>query len=143
MDKQKDIPEAVASVTYSITSKDGYNALFTIRGTSGADLLDTMETIEKVIADKGYKPQVKPVFGAKKEIQYVDGKVCPLCKGRLIKAVSKAGKEFHKCENGKWNPLTKQAEGCTFVDWMNPVVPAYNKQDPYSGGGINAEEFGA
>ena len=43
----KELPEAPASVTYSITTKDGYNALFTIRDVSGLGLLDKMATIEK------------------------------------------------------------------------------------------------
>lgn len=140
--KQEQLPEAAASVTYSITSKDGFNALFTIREVNGLALLDVMKTVEKTLLDMEYKPQIKQMFG-KKEIVYVEGKVCPLCKGRLIKAMSKAGKEFHKCENGKWNAMTKQTEGCRFVDWLNPVVPTYNKQEPYAQGGISAEDYGA
>lgn len=135
--KNWDVNEAPASVTYSITSKDGYNALFTIRDINGASLLDTMEIIEKVLHDKKYLPQVKQGFGAKKEVQYVEGKVCPLCKGRLIKAISKVGKEFHKCENGKF--IGGVASGCKFVDWLNTPQPA----NPYTQTLVQAEEWGA
>src|SRR3990167_4762430 len=94
------LPEAPASVTYSITSKDGYNALFTIRAMSGKELLETMKEIEEVLIKKEYKPQVRQVFGQKKEVEYVQGKVCPKDGGKLIKKISKFGKEYHACENG-------------------------------------------
>ena len=47
-----ELPEAPASVTYSVTSKDGYNALFTIRAMSGKELLETMKEIEEVLIKK-------------------------------------------------------------------------------------------
>jgi hypothetical protein len=129
-DEITNLNEAPASVTYSITSKGGFNALFTIRSTSGKDLLETMDSIEKVLVTKEYKPQLKQTFGAKKEVEYVEGKKCPKCGGRLVKKISSANKPFHKCENGKWDFATKQATGCDFVDWLNPVVN-YDKTDPY------------
>lgn len=137
--KQSQLPEAAASVTYSITSESGFNALFTIRDVNGMALLDTMKTIEKYLKDQKYTPQVKQSFGggAKKEVQYVEGKVCPLCKGRLIKAVSsKTNKEFHKCENGKYNPTTKMTDGCKFVDWLNPV------QTTTANANVHVSEYG-
>lgn len=113
--------ESPASVTYSITSKDGFNALFTLREESGEKLLQKMAVVESKLLALQYKPQVKQMFG-KKEVKYVEGKVCPLCKGRLIEKTKTDGKPYHKCENGKFNPLTKQTDGCNFVDWLNPKI---------------------
>lgn len=119
-DKDINLNEAPASVTYTITSKGGFNALFTIRDVTGTDLLEKMDKIEKALIDREYKPQIKPIFGQKKEIVYIEGKVCPLCKGRLIKKVTKAGKEYHACENGKYDFATGVRSGCKFVDWLEP-----------------------
>lgn len=111
-------PEAPASVTYSITSKGGFNILFTVRAIAGLDLLDTMESIEKKLIKLEYKPQVRQTFGgSKKEVEYVEGRVCPLDGGRLMKGVSKAGKAYIKCENGKYDFTTKQNTGCPHVEW--------------------------
>jgi hypothetical protein len=133
--KQDKLPEAAASVTYTITSPAGFNALFTIREINGIALLDLMETIEKTLKDKKYIPQIKTFGGGfKKPVEYVEGKICPLCKGRIIKDITKAGKEYHKCENGKYNFQTKQTEGCKYVDWLNPA-PTTTPMD--------AEQWGA
>lgn len=132
--------ESPASVTYSITSRDGFNALFTLREETGEKLLSKMAVVESKLLALLYKPQIKQTFGAKKEVEYVEGKKCPKCGGRLIKKVSSIGKPFHKCENGKWDFTTKQATGCDFVDWLNPTIN-YNKQEPYAGKTMTAEEY--
>jgi hypothetical protein len=116
---QSELPEAPASVTYSVTSKDGFNALFTIRGTSGKDLLTTMEKIEEVLVTRGYKPQEKRTFGAKKEVEYVEKTNCPKCGGRLVKKFTKENKLFHKCENGKYDFTTKTNTGCDYINFLN------------------------
>ena len=134
------LPEAPASVTYSITSKDGYNALFTIRAMSGKELLETMKEIEEVLIKKEYKPQVRQVFGQKKEVEYVQGKVCPKDGGKLIKKISKFGKEYHACENGRFDFKTGTRSGCDFVDWLNPKLD-WDKNKPYSGKTMTAEDF--
>lgn len=112
--KQEQLPEAAASVTYSVTSKDGFNALFTIRDINGLKLLETMKTIEKVLLDSEYKPQIKQSFGGfKKDVQYVEGKVCPKDGGKLKKIISKKdGKEYWSCANGTFIGGVKG--GCDF-----------------------------
>ncbi len=57
--------------------------------------------------------------------------VCPKDKGKLIEKETKAGKKFLKCENGGYDVETRQPTGCTYVDWLNPVIPVTNKQNPY------------
>jgi hypothetical protein len=133
------IGEAPASATLSVVTPKGYNTLFTLREMSGMVLLDKIASVEKELEARGYKPQVKQTFG-KKELDYVEGKKCPKCQGRLVKKVSSVGKPFHKCENGKWDFTTKQATGCDYVDWLNPVV-SYDKTDPYKDGGIPVEQY--
>ena len=127
--------EAPTSVTYSITSKDGFNALFTIREVSVNDLLQKMGMVEAKLIALQYKPQVRG-FG-QKPVEYVEGKVCPKCGGRLVVKQKKDGSPFHKCERGKYNSFTKQNEGCDFIDWLNVKKPA----NPYSQQTIPVEEY--
>jgi hypothetical protein len=134
----KDLPESPTSVTYSITSPKGYNALLTVRDGEFGVLSTKMSFVEEWLDKKGYKPQVRGF--AKKEIEYLEGKKCPACGGRMIKKTTKQGKEFHKCENGKWNPTTNQNEGCSYVDWLNPQ-PEHDGKHPYDGETIPVEAY--
>lgn len=139
MDETKNIiGEAPASATLSVVTPKGYNTLFTLREMSGSVLLTKITALEAKLEELGYRPQVKQSFGQKKEVKYIEGKVCPLDGGKLVEKVTKAGKPYHKCENGKWNAQENKAYGCTFVDWLEP------KQDhnqPYKNGGISVEEY--
>ena len=116
-----DLNESPTSVTYSVTSAKGYNALLTIRDSEFKELATKMAFVEEWLDKNGYKPQVKQSFGQKKEVEYAEGK-CPKCGGRLIKKVSKGGKAFNKCENGKWNFQMQRNEGCDFIDWGDKPV---------------------
>lgn len=112
--------EANSSVTYSV-NRNGFNLLFTVRGDSGLALLDAMESIEKKLTEKGYKPQEKRSFGgggAVKQIDYVPDKKCPLCGNRLINSETKDGKKFIKCETQKYDFATKTKTGCQFTEWL-------------------------
>ena len=117
-----DLPESPTSVTYSVTSPKGFSALVTIRDAEFKELASKMAFVEDWFEKQGYKPQVKGF--PKKEVEYVEGKVCPKCGGKMVKRVSKNGKEYHKCEFGKWNALTQKAEGCNYVDWLDPIMEA-------------------
>lgn len=111
------LPEAPASVTYSVTSPNGHGALVTVRDEKMSDLMIKMERMEKWFGDKGYTPQKKG-GSYQKPVDYVEGKSCPKCGGRLIKKTKKDGSPFHQCENRKWNATTKEATGCSFIDWL-------------------------
>lgn len=124
---ENNLNEAPASATLSVVTPKGFNTLFTIRDMSVNELIKKIGIVEEKLDELGYKPQVRQTFGAKKEVEYVEGKICPLDGGRLVKKVTKAGKPFHKCENNKWNPMTNKAEGCQFVDWLEE--PAYQRDD--------------
>lgn len=120
MSDPKDLQEAPASVTYSIQSAGGFNALFTVREMSGTALIDKMTVIEKSLVEKGYKPQPLKSYGASKTVEYVEGRVCPKDGGKLIKKVSKEGKPFAVCENGKF--INGVKSGCDHFEWLvNPV----------------------
>lgn len=113
--------EAKSSVTYSVTSKDGFNILFTVRDDKASDLLDKMAIIEPSLIKRGYVPQKKSFGGGgeKKPIEYVEGEVCPLCKEKLVKATTKDGKNFIKCSTQKYDFATKTTSGCKYVKWLD------------------------
>lgn len=104
--------EAPASVTYDVESKNGFTMLFTVRGTSGLELLDVMDSIEAKLIAKEYKPHIKQSWGAKKETEYVDGKVCLEDGGRLKIIHAKDGKTYWGCENSRYDAATKTKSGC-------------------------------
>lgn len=110
--------EAPASVTYSVTSKSGFNALVTSRANTFQDLFKQMQTIEALLSQEGYIPQVKQVFGAKKPVTYIEGRVCPEDGGRLIDKTTNSGKKCEECENRKYDFKTKQTSGCSYIKWL-------------------------
>ncbi len=65
-----------------------------------------------VIVRGGFPPK-KP---AEKEWT---GNKCPKDQGRLYSATTATGKKMIKCENSKWNPVTKSASGCDYIEWVN------------------------
>ena len=73
------------------------------------------------LKSNGYKPQVKKTFGGaeKKPIEYVPDRKCPKCGSQLVYQTTATGKKMIKCSTNKWNPITKTAEGCDFLEWQN------------------------
>jgi hypothetical protein len=122
MSDPKDLQEAPASATLSIVTPKGYNTLFTLRDMTGESLLTKITALEAKLEALGYKPQVRPVFG-KKEVEYVEGRTCPKCQGRLVKKTKKNGGMFYQCENKKWDAmLNKNVGSCDYTDWLNPTA---------------------
>lgn len=117
---ENNLNEAPASATLSVITPKGFNTLFTIRDMSVNELIKKITIVEDKLDELGYKPQIRQAFGQKKDLQYVEGKTCPKDGGKLIKKVSKAGKEYHACENGRYDFKTGTKSGCDFVDWLNP-----------------------
>ena len=113
-DTQNNLNEAPASATLSVITPKGFNTLFTIRDMSVNELIKKITIVEEKISELGYKPQIKPVFGAKKEVSYVEGKLCPVDGGKLKIINSKDGKTYWSCENGKYDYTTKVKSGCQF-----------------------------
>lgn len=111
------LQEAPASVTYSITSPGGFNALFTVRDMTGLDLLIKMKVIETKLIDCGYKPQIKGSF-APKPVEYASYP-CPKCGKKVVKGFTKDGKKFEKCETQKYDFTSKTTTGCDYFIWIN------------------------
>lgn len=112
--------EAPASVTYSLITPNGFPVLFTVRAESGTDLMIKMTKIETELKLQNYKPQEKKSFGGNKTFakptETVEGRVCPKCKQALVYRDIK-GQKVVKCSTNKWNPQTRQAEGCDYIEW--------------------------
>ncbi len=43
---------------------------------------------------------------------------CPTCGAKLVLFTSSSGKKLKKCSTNKWDPETKMATGCTYVQWQ-------------------------
>ena len=114
-----DFNEAPVSINISTISPGGFSTMITLRGESLA--IDELLKSEKLLLEKGFKPQPVKTFGFgpkfEKKVDYVEGRVCPKDKGRLVKGMTKAGKSFIKCENNKWDFNTKKSVGCSFIEW--------------------------
>jgi hypothetical protein len=81
----------------------------------GDDLKDCYTKLGEFIkSEKGVAYEKQSGF-PKKQIEYVEGKVCPLDKGRLIKPT--APNRPIKCENSKYDFATKTSSGCAYVEW--------------------------
>lgn len=105
------------SATVKVKTKNNFEWLFSIRAESTTDLVAKMEAMEKLWLENGWQPiaQNAQKWG-KKEPEYVEGRVCPLDGGRLVKP-QPGSKAPIKCENNKWNSQTKQAYGCKHIEW--------------------------
>ena len=109
------------SATVKVKTKNNFEWLFSIRAETTADLVSKMETMEKLWTEKEWTPIAQNTYGGKKEwpakvIEYLDGELCPLDGGRLVKP-QPGSKAPIKCENNRWNFQLKKAEGCEFVKW--------------------------
>ena len=75
----------------------------------------------------------------KKEVKFVDGKVCPKCGSRIVEKTKKDGSIYFKCEKGGWDKMANKPTGCEYVDWNNPkpkgeYVENIGNNDDYEGG---------
>lgn len=66
------------------------------------------------------------------EPQKLDEK-CPKCGSPLVLAVTRFGKKMKKCSTNVWNPETKIAEGCDYIEWINGTTEALNEDCPECG----------
>lgn len=121
----ENLNEAPSSVTLSVITPKGYNALFTLRDVEAHTLVKKIATIEDYFEKMGYKPQPAKSFGnggfQKKEPIYVEGHQCPTCGERLVEAHKKTGELYWKCSTNKWDKIANKATGCSYINW-NPVI---------------------
>lgn len=116
--------EAPASATVKIRSKNGFEYLFTLRDEKASNLMFKIKSMEEKWLGLGWTPLAQNSFAKKPAapIEYVQGQVCPVDGGRLVKPPT-GSKAPIKCENSKWNSQTKQAYGCTYKIWPNSAMP--------------------
>lgn len=79
-------------------------------------------------------------FPPKKEKEWT-GNTCPKDKGRLYQATTATGKKMIKCENSKWNPLTKSASGCDYIEWVNDGQDSQKKFEGEVQAAANGEKM--
>lgn len=125
----ENLNEAPASTTVKIKSKNGFEYLFTLRETNGIKLLDKMELLELELTDRGYTALSQGSKYPAKEKEYVPNRKCPTCGAGLVYSQKKDGTKFIKCETNKWNAMTKQSEGCSFVEWNNSTPLSNSPMD--------------
>ncbi|NTU47066.1 hypothetical protein HGA88_05560 [Candidatus Roizmanbacteria bacterium] len=59
--------------------------------------------------------------------------VCPKCGAKLVLITSRFGKKAKRCTENKWDPKTKQASGCDFIEWMNGKTEELDEDCPKCG----------
>jgi len=125
--------EAPASITYSIQTGTGFNALFTVRDNNGTDLLAKTPSIEAKFAELGIIPQPVKKFGGTPKV-VVPGIKCPKCGSDVVEAKKRDGAIFHKCSTQKY--FNGQTSGCDYVNWDPTGTKAKDKPmtvDEYEG----------
>jgi hypothetical protein len=79
-----------------------------------SDLINQIEEIERVLDNKGW---MVPEWQQKTApAPVVTSEPCPKC-GLPLKDFVAKGVTHKKCSGGRWNSLTKQTEGCSYVKW--------------------------
>lgn len=43
---------------------------------------------------------------------------CPTCGEKLVMQTTKNGKRMKKCSTNKWDPQTRMATGCDYIEWL-------------------------
>lgn len=124
------LPEAIASITFTV-KVGGFPALYTVRDSeSGAKLLEKLPKVLDAMKEIGMSPDERFKGYVKKEPEYVEGRVCPICGQKLVYALKKDGKKYIKCSTNKWNKMTQTATGCSFVEWdiqKNPQAVTHSQ----------------
>jgi hypothetical protein len=63
--------------------------------------------------------------GSKEELD----EVCPKCSSKLLLVTTSTGKKMKKCSAGGWDRATRQATGCTYVQWLTTGQPPVSNGD--------------
>lgn len=130
---QERVPEAVASASYSLVSKNGFPLILTIRDEDALSMLDVLEGFEVTLKTMGYTPEVKRSFGgqypkpAEKPVEVVANRVCPKCGNALHYFTTKDGRKCVKCSTQKYDFKTQIRSGCDYTEWgvatTTPTAP--------------------
>ncbi len=58
---------------------------------------------------------------------------CPKCGAPLMLIVTRFGKKMKKCSTATWDPKTKTAGGCDYVEWLKGTTEALDEDCPKCG----------
>jgi ssDNA-binding Zn-finger/Zn-ribbon topoisomerase 1 len=58
---------------------------------------------------------------------------CPKCGNPLVEAQTRFGKKMKRCSTNKWDPKTKTATGCDYVEWLGPQQEETDEDCPQCG----------
>lgn len=126
MDKSTEAP---VSMTFSITTKGGFNTLFTVRGESYTSAINAIADIEAKLLKAECKPQIKPVYGGKQAApkEYANYP-CPVCGSKVVIKNTKIGR-IEECEKRIFDFKTKVTSGCSYIKYPNPQKPGAFKDE--------------
>lgn len=124
-----DLPEAPVTMFTNYKRLDGFEVSLTLRGTDLKEVATQLDTAIVAISSKGGTPvsRQKSYGGQKASVEYIVGRNCQLDGGRLIKP-SAANRPI-KCENSKYDFVTKTKSGCPFVEWPKPASGQKEESD--------------
>lgn len=66
------------------------------------------------------------------EPQKLDEK-CPKCGSPLLMAVTRFGKKMKKCSTATWDPKTRTAGGCDYIEWIKGTTEPLDEDCPKCG----------
>lgn len=119
--KQEKMPEAVASVSYSLITPLGYPIIFTMRGLSETELLQRMSKTENYLKVQEFLPDIKRPIQPKLPLP-VTGEKCPLCGSPVVEVTYKKDgetKKLQKCSTQKFDFATKKQTGCSYTKFLD------------------------
>lgn len=58
---------------------------------------------------------------------------CPKCGSPLIMSVTKFGKKLKKCSTSSWDPKTRTASGCDYIEWIKGTTEELDEDCPECG----------
>ncbi len=58
---------------------------------------------------------------------------CPKCGAPLLMAVTRFGKKMKKCSTATWDPKTKTAGGCDYIEWIKGTTEQLDEDCPKCG----------
>ena len=58
---------------------------------------------------------------------------CPKCGAPLLMIATRFGKKMKKCSTSTWDPKTKTAGGCDYIEWLKGTTEALEEDCPKCG----------
>lgn len=58
---------------------------------------------------------------------------CPKCGAPLLMTTTRFGKKMKKCSTATWDPKTRTAGGCDYIEWLKGTTEPLNEDCPKCG----------